>query len=99
MITAASPNKKHAVLRRALDQRITKPAPRSVVSWVQDHLRLPESDIRRMKKLYEKVMNETITKTEDAELDGLMDACAAMDLLRARLLFGPSVRVGKTHAK
>jgi len=99
MIAVDRPKKKQAILGRALDRRITKPAPRSVVSWVQDHLRLPESDIRRMKKLYEKVMNETITKGESAELDSLMDACAAMDLLRARLLFGTGARAGKTRAK
>jgi hypothetical protein len=34
-----------------------------------------------MKKLYEKVMNETITPGESAELDSLLEACAAMDLL------------------
>lgn len=44
--------------------------------------------MRRMKKLYDKVTNETITSDESAELDGLMDACAAMDLLRARMLIG-----------
>lgn len=99
MIAVARPKKKQVILRRALDRRITKAAPRAVVSWVQDHLKLPESDIRRMRKLYEKVMSETITKPESAELDGLIDACAAMDLVRARVLFGSEVRAAKSRAK
>lgn len=88
MIVADRPTKTQARLHRALDLRIKKSAPRAVVSWVRDHLRLPEADMRRIKKLYEKVMNETITAEEGAELDGLLDASAAMDLLRARVVFG-----------
>jgi hypothetical protein len=92
MIIIDRPAKKQAVLSRALDLRIRKSAPRAVVSWAQDHLRLPDSDLRRMKKLYDKVMHETITPDESAELDGLLDACAAMDLLRARLVIGATDR-------
>lgn len=88
MIATDRPIKPHARLSRALHLRIKHPAPPAVVTWVQDHLRMPESDLRRMKKLYDKVMQETITPGESAELDSLMDACAAMDLLRARMLTG-----------
>ena len=49
---------------------------------------LKDADMKRMKKLYEKVMNDTISKAESVELDGLMEACAAMDVLRARVLLG-----------
>ena len=42
--------------------------------------------MKRMKRLYGKVMNETISPVESAELDSLLEACAAMDLLRARVL-------------
>jgi len=79
--------KQHTRLSRALRLRIKHPAPRAVVAWAQDHLRLPESDMRRMKRLYDKAMEDTITPDESGELDGMMEACAAMDLLRARLLF------------
>ena len=99
MIAVARPKKKQAILSHALDRRITKPAPRVVVSWVREHLRLPESDMRRMKKLYDKVMNETITEAENSELDSLMDACSAMDLLRARVLFGAQSNVRRAGGK
>ena len=88
MVAVTRQKTKQAILTRALDRGIKKPAPPVVVSWVQDHLRLPDSDMRRMKKLYDKVMDEMATDAESVELDGLMDACAAMDLVRARMLFG-----------
>lgn len=99
MITIARPTKKQAILSRALNRRIGESAPRVVVSWVQDHLRLPESDMRRMKKLYDKVMSENITEAETIELDGLIDACAAMDLLRARLILGTPKNARITRRK
>jgi hypothetical protein len=43
-----------------------------------------------MKRLYEKVMNDTISRAESAELDSLMEASAALDVLRARVLLGHS---------
>ena len=95
MVATARPTTKQTILTRALNRRIKKPAPPVVISWMQDHLMLPDSDMRRMKKLYDKVMNETASNVESAELDGLMDACAAMDLLRARMLFGAAKTSGK----
>jgi hypothetical protein len=59
-----------------------------VVSWVNDHLRLPDAQMRKMKRLYDKLMAESITADERVELDSLMDACAVMDILRARLIIG-----------
>ncbi len=88
MIAATRQKTKQAILTRALDRGIKEPAPPVVASWVRDHLRLPDSDMRRMKRLYDKVMAETATEAESVELDSLMDACATMDLLRARVLFG-----------
>jgi hypothetical protein len=99
MIAVARQKRKQAILNRALSRRITKPAPRLVLTWAQDHLRLPDSDMRRMKKLYDKVMKETITERENAELDSLIDACAAMDLLRARMVFGVAKGVGRSGGK
>ena len=96
MITLDRATKKQAALSRALDLRIRKPVPRAVVTWARDHLGLPQSDIRRMKKLYDKVMDETITQEESTELDGLLEACAAMDLLRARMVIGTA---GKAKAR
>ncbi len=49
---------------------------------------MPDADMKRMKKLYDKVMSETISQQESVELDGLMEATAAMDVLRARVLLG-----------
>ncbi len=98
MIAIARQKKQQASLKRALNLRLKKPAPPLVVSWIQDHLRLPDADIRRMKKLYDKVMEETITKAESAELDSLMDACAAMDLLRARVLLGTGKKLAAARA-
>ena len=52
--------------------------------------------MKRMKKLYEKVMNDSISKAEAVELDRLMEVSAAMDVLRARILLGRSdVKVRK----
>ena len=95
MIAAARPNKKKAILGRALKLGIKQAAPPAVGAWVDDHLKLPESDMRRMKRLYDNVLNETITAAENSELDSLMDACSAMDLLRARVVFGTTKRRGK----
>lgn len=91
MITLDRPTKKQALLGRALRLRIRKPVPRAVAAWARDHLLLPASDIRRMKKLYDKMMEEIITPEESSELDGLLEACAAMDLLRARMVVGTAV--------
>ncbi|GEM_PF-2113425 len=88
MITVARTPKKQDRLSQVLNRRLRKPAPAAVVAWLQEHLRMPDTDMKRMKKLYDKVMNETISKTESAELDGLMEASAAMDVLRARVLLG-----------
>ncbi len=88
MITGERPTKKQPVLRRALARSIRKPVPPVVATWVQKHLRLPDADMKRMRKLYDRLMDEKITRQETVELDGLMEACAAMDLLRARLLTG-----------
>jgi hypothetical protein len=88
MIAVARTPKKQARLSQVLNRRLRKPAPPVVVTWLQEHLRMPDSDMKRMKKLYDKVMSDTITQTESAELDSLMEACAAMDVLRARILLG-----------
>ena len=88
MVSLVRPKKKQALLKRALDVRIKRKVPQAVVAWAMDHLHLPESDMRRMKKLYNKAMDETITAPESGELDDLMDVCGAMDLLRARMLLG-----------
>ncbi len=98
MIAVARQKKKQTILNRVLSQRLKTPVPPVVVSWVQDHLRLPDADIRRMKKLYDKVMEETITKAESTELDSLTEACAAMDLLRARVLVGAGKKTLAAHA-
>jgi hypothetical protein len=88
MIAVARTPKKHARLSQVLNRRLRKLAPPVVVSWLQEHLRMPDSDMKRMKKLYDKVMRETISKAESVELDALMEASAAMDVLRARVLLG-----------
>jgi len=88
MIAVARTPKKQARLSQVLNRRLRKPAPPVVLTWLQEHLRMPDSDMKRLKKLYEKVMSETITQTESAELDALMEASAAMDVLRARVLLG-----------
>ena len=98
MNTLDRPAKKQALLGRALRLRIRKPAPRAVVVWARDHLLLPASDIRRMKKLYDKLMEETITPEERAELDSLLEACAAMDLLRARMTAGTAAKAKTPRA-
>lgn len=90
MITVARVSKKPTSLSQILNRRIRRPAPPAVVSWIEDHLRVPESDMKRMKKLYEKVMNDSISKAEEVELDRLMEVSAAMDVLRARILLGRS---------
>lgn len=88
MIAVARTPKKQPRLSQVLNRRLRKPAPPVVVSWLQEHLRMPDSDMKRMKKLYDKVMSDTISKTESAELDALMESSAAMDVLRARVLLG-----------
>ncbi len=98
MIAIDRPARNQALLNRALQLRIKQPAPRAVVTWVEDHLRLPDTDMRRMKKLYDKMMNETSTADENTELDSLLEACAAMDLLRARMIMG-GVTERKSRAK
>lgn len=92
MNTLDRPAKKLALLGRALRLRIRQPAPRAVVAWAKDHLLLPASDIRRMKKLYDKLMEET------TELDSLLEACAAMNLLRARIMPGPAAKAKSPRA-
>lgn len=87
MPTAARPPQK-ATLSQILSRRLRQPIPSAVASWLQDHAFMPDSDMKRMKKLYDKVMNETITQTESVELDSLMEATAAMDVLRAHALLG-----------
>ncbi|WP_395746241.1 hypothetical protein [Prosthecobacter sp.] len=96
MIAVARTPKKKARLSQVLSRRLRKPAPPAVRSWLQEHLRMPESDLKRMKRLYDKVMNETISGAESVELDELMEASAAMDVLRARILLGD--KAGKTRA-
>ena len=88
MIAIARPKKKQPRLSQRLERRIQKPASTAVMAWLQNNLRMPDADLKRMKKLYEKVMNDTITRSESAELDSLMEASAAMDVLRARVLLG-----------
>jgi predicted RNA polymerase sigma factor len=87
MITSARRQAKQATLSRAFKSRIKQTTPVGVSSWVMQHARLSDADSRRLKKLYDKAMDETITEVEKSELDYLMDASAAMDLLRARLMY------------
>ena len=51
-----------------------------------------------MKKLYDKLMEETITLEETTELDSLLEACAAMNLLRARIMPGPAAKAKSPRA-
>jgi hypothetical protein len=91
MIAIARPKTKLVRLSRMLNRPIQKPASPAVMAWLQSNLRMPEADLKRMKRLYEKVMNDTISRTESTELDSLMEASAALDVLRARVLLGHSL--------
>jgi|APTNR8051073442_1049403.scaffolds.fasta_scaffold172269_2 hypothetical protein len=99
MIAIARPKKKLERLSRMLNRRIQKPAPPAVMAWLQSNLRMPEADLKRMKRLYEKVMSDTISRSESAELDSLMEASAALDVLRARVLLGHAPVKGTAKAR
>jgi predicted metalloendopeptidase len=86
-MTISTKRKKPTAVSLALDVHMKQAAPTTVVKWIQSHLRLPDSDMKRLNKLYNKFMDEAITSKEKQELDHLLDECAALDLLRARLLF------------
>ena len=86
MTLPARQSHRQKLLSRAFDQNIKAVPPPGVIRWVSEHLRLATDDMKRLKKLYEKAMDESITPAENAELDDLMAASAAMDLLRARML-------------
>lgn len=94
MIASARSQEKPMSLSQRLQSRIQNPASPAVITWLQKNLSMPKSDLRRMEKLYEKVQSDTITRPESAELDSLMEASAALDVLRARVLLGhgPSKR-------
>jgi hypothetical protein len=85
MIAIARPKKKLVRLSRMLNRPIQKPASPAVMAWLQSNLRMPEADLKRMKRLYEKVMNDTISRTESTELDSLMEASAASSTARCAL--------------
>jgi 7-keto-8-aminopelargonate synthetase-like enzyme len=88
MIAAASSKTKQAIVKQVVASMNKTPLPPALAKQFQARLQMPERHLKRIKELYDKVMEETISPKEEAELDTLMDVAAMMDLIRAYALFG-----------
>jgi hypothetical protein len=89
MISSTTSKTKRAVVRQAVASMNKTLVPSALAKQFQSRLQLPEKQVKRIQQLYNKVMEETITPKEEAELDTLMDVAATMDVIRTFALFGP----------